>query len=204
MRNDAASLPGWLQQWHVAIKTRKSKVICFSRRSTDACQPLSFGRKHINLRRSVKYLGVRLDRLLAFNNRVNNTLNKACSDRIKLFSMFFRRGPLAVRTRLTTYLRFSRMGHPPCGLSCRRPTSVVWNNSNPELFAPSWGPVVCQNAVIRPILRETLSDFVRDLAFSFLSKAGAYNTCTSVQSITRTTHLSLIASNRLALVNDPR
>ena len=88
--------------------TEKSEAICFTHKSISRCQSLPLEGRPINWTVTVKYLGVRLDRHLNFNDHVTSTLNNARGVRAKLSPMLSQNSRLAVRTKMTVYLLFLR------------------------------------------------------------------------------------------------
>ena len=71
VQRQLAVLPYWLRKWRMAINAEKSEAIAFSRKFTSRCQSLSLEGSPIEWKRSVKYLGVTLDRHLSFTAHVS-------------------------------------------------------------------------------------------------------------------------------------
>ena len=108
VQRQLAVLPDCLRKWRMPINAEKCEAIVLSRQLTSRCQPLSLNGSPIAWKRTVKYLGVTLDRRLCFRAHVTNVLQRARGLKAKLYPFLFNRAPLQLRTKRSIYLLFLR------------------------------------------------------------------------------------------------
>lgn len=80
----------------------------FKNISTVGADIIQFGKNKIPWTNSVKYLGVKIDKILKFNGHVKEIVGKANVAKSTLYTFLHERSPLSLRTKLyvlKTYIR---------------------------------------------------------------------------------------------------
>lgn len=90
----------WFAKWRLRVNAQKTMAIIFNQVSAANIPPLSFNGHQIPWSKSAKYLGVKLDRFLSFNEHVAETVKKATRIRGMLYPVLNKYSPIPINNKL--------------------------------------------------------------------------------------------------------
>jgi len=105
----------WLKNRRPTINTEKTVAILFGDKSASDIEPIQINGQNISWQNSVKYLGVKLDSKLTFNQHINESITKAHRIRAALSTRFstttvqfsFKGRSLIIKTYINTILTYA-------------------------------------------------------------------------------------------------
>lgn len=105
IRYHLTKITEYYDKWKIKINENKTETITFSRKFTNirTITKLKINDKDITDSKTVKYLGVVLDRGLSFAPHITNVINKAYAALSKLYPLVNRRSKLSTDNKLTLY-----------------------------------------------------------------------------------------------------
>jgi len=91
----------WLKNWRLTINTEKTVGILFGDKSALDIEPIQINGQNIKWQKSVKYLGVKLDSKLTFNQHIIESTTKAHRIRAALYPIFNYNSPVPIQEKIT-------------------------------------------------------------------------------------------------------
>lgn len=98
----------WFQTWKISINPNKTSAILFSKKSSNNSNQMKIKNQKINWSKSIKYLGVHIDKNLNFSKHTHTTINKAKAANYLLFPLLNSKSTLSIKTKIyifKTYIR---------------------------------------------------------------------------------------------------
>lgn len=93
----------WFKKWRLHINESKTSAILFGRTGTAKIKNININNVQIPWSRSVKYLGVTIDRNFSFSTHTSNIIKKATQIRGLLYPILNKKSPIPTRTKLNLF-----------------------------------------------------------------------------------------------------
>lgn len=107
LQNQINTASSWFDKWRLRINPQKTVAILFNRKMQDPQCILLKGIR-INWSKTVKYLGVILDKRLSLGSHVKASIQNAHKIRGSLYTILNRKSPIPIKSKLTIFQLYVR------------------------------------------------------------------------------------------------
>lgn len=98
----------WFEKWRIRINTSKTTAVLFSYKRTSNLRQFTLNSSLIIWSNQVKYLSVKIDQNLNFNQQIINIRKKETQTRGILYPIFNNNNPVLLKTRINIFKLYIR------------------------------------------------------------------------------------------------